>query len=116
MYLTSEWPLPKNEILGIVSNRQVQHKVLKRLYQKRRKAKAKRKVFHRGYRDHGTLPDSTLWLPEKNKEFTPYQFTDLQNQIEQRRDRLEALEVLVRKGLNPVVVEDFPTIFDESKL
>jgi len=116
LYFYSETNLvvfTRRKIMGIISDPQVIRKVRKRLYQKIRptRSRVRRTERHRGYRDHGTLRPAHRWLPK-----TDYSLTELQNQIEDERNRLKRYYQLALTGKNPVAIEEFPTIFDKPKV
>lgn len=62
--------------------------------------KARRPVFRRGYRDHGTLRPITNWLPDND-----YSFIEEQNQLEQRRNEYFSLKNLYIKTAREIVTQ-----------
>lgn len=55
-------------------------------------SKAKRKIRHRGYRDHGSCRPQHLWLPHED-----WSFTDWQNSKEEESDRRNLIRSSLRK-------------------
>jgi hypothetical protein len=58
--------------------------------------------FIRGYRDHGTLRDSHLWLPE-----TDISLTEKQNEIEEAKEQELMLEQFALSGEFPHMIQHF---------
>jgi hypothetical protein len=107
IYIYESWPFSSREIKGIINDIQLQRKLRRRFYQKLRPRKVRRTERHRGYRDHGTLRPADRWLPSFD-----WSYTELQNRIEEERERCQAHFRLLREGKHPVAIEDFPQIFD----
>ena len=108
LHLDQSWPFPRREILGILNDTNISNKLLKRFYQRRRPRKVKRQERIRGYRDHGTLRPAHEWKPRH--DFT---LTELHQKIERQRKYTKDLLAFVRKGKQPIAVEDFPELFDK---
>ena len=86
----------ERELNGIINDSVIARKILHRLYQRVRPKRPITVVFHRGYKDHGTLRPFHCWTPKFDESLTR-----LQLEIEERRLREEFLQLLVRKGKKP---------------
>lgn len=62
--------------------------------------KARRPVFRRGYRDHGTLRPVTKWLPDSD-----FSFIEEQNQLELKRNEYFSLKNLYIKTAKEIVTQ-----------
>lgn len=62
--------------------------------------KARRPVFRRGYRDHGTLRPVTKWLPDSD-----FSFTEEQNQLELKKNEYFSLKDLYIKTAKEIVTQ-----------
>jgi hypothetical protein len=95
-------PFSPRRILGLLNNPEVTRKVLSRIYIKRRPRKVAPQQFIRGYRDHGTLRESHLWLPESD-----ISLTEKQNEIEEAREQELMLEQFALSGEFPHMIQHF---------
>ena len=81
-----ERPFSQRSIFGLLLNPQIQRKVLRRLFNRKRPNKVRRSQRVRGYRDQGTLRPSHNWLPESD-----YSLTEEHNRLEEDQEEAEML-------------------------